>query len=147
MRIDTFLPYRLAVVAKDVTRLLHEVYGQRFGFSREEWRLLFLLEEADTLDSVQIAQRTSLDKVQVSRAAARLRARELITSETHPTDRRLRSYSITRYGRDRFSEAFIFVEKKANDILKEMDEDDRHALERGLGALHQALASVNQKQE
>ena len=65
MRIEGFLPYRLAVVAEALSRQLGAVYGGEHGLTREEWRLLFLIEDAGRIDSLQLAGRTSLDQVQV----------------------------------------------------------------------------------
>lgn len=142
MRIETFFPYRLAVVAEAFSRQLVAVYGRQHGFSREEWRLLFLLEDAGRLNSLQLAQRTSLDKVQVSRAASRLEAKGLITREILGSDRRLRSYAITGAGRDLFARAFDGVRERAEVILQTMPAADREALERGITALDRAIAQV-----
>ena len=93
MRLETFFPYRLAVVAEAFSRQLVAVYGREHGFSREEWRLLFLLEEAGTLDSLQLSQRTSLDKVQVSRAACTMLLAELPSRDTPQSSRTFSSGS------------------------------------------------------
>lgn len=138
MRMDTFFPYRLAVAAEAFSRQLVEVYGHEHGLSREEWRLLFLLDDAGSLDSLEVAQRTSLDKVQVSRAASRLEEKGLITREVPSSDRRLRRFSVTSEGRKRFRQAFGEVEARANEILGAMPADDRAALIRGVRALHAA---------
>ncbi|MFC3529369.1 MarR family winged helix-turn-helix transcriptional regulator [Paracoccus mangrovi] len=144
MRLETFFPYRLAVVAEAFSRQLVAVYGREHGFSREEWRLLFLLEEAGTLDSLQLSQRTSLDKVQVSRAATRLEEKGLITREVLGSDRRLRNYAITARGEALFRLAFTEVEARAEEVLAAMSARDRAALERGVAALDQAIAQVTQ---
>lgn len=141
MRIETFFPYRLAVTAEAFSRKLVEVYGRKHGLSREEWRLLFLLEDAGTLNSLQIVQRTSLDKVQVSRAASRLEAKQLITREVLGTDRRLRQYAITERGDALFHAAFAGVAARADEILSAMSEADRAALHQGLAALDRAVAT------
>lgn len=143
MRIETFFPYRLAVVAEAFSRQLIAVYGHEYGFSREEWRLLFLLEDAGTLDSLQLSRRTSLDKVQVSRAASRLESKGLITREILGSDRRLRNYAITDAGRAVFGRAFGGVEARADQILRAMSDQDREALQRGLAALGHAIAAVS----
>lgn len=144
MRIETFFPYRLAVVAEAFSRQLVEVYGREHGLSREEWRLLFLLDDAGTLDSMQLSQRTSLDKVQVSRAASRLEAKQLITREILGSDRRLRQYGITDSGRALFQTAFSEVAVRAEEILSAMSDIDRAALQQGLNALDRAMASVTE---
>lgn len=147
MRIETFFPYRLAVTAEAFSRQLVTVYGQEHGLSREEWRLLFLLDDAGTLDSLRLSQRTSLDKVQVSRAATRLEGKGLITRAILGSDRRLRNYAITDAGRDLFQSALHEVEARAQEILDAMPTRDRAALERGIAALDQAIAKVTSPDE
>ena len=139
MPLERFFPYRLAVVADALSRQLAAVYGAEHRLSREEWRVLFLLEDAGQLDSLRLAQRTTLDKVQVSRSAARLEAKGLITRAVSGTDRRLRVYAITEAGRVLFQAAFGKVAARTNEILSAMPDDDRAALERGLSALGAAL--------
>lgn len=142
MQIEHFFPYRLAVTAEAFSRQLVEVYLREFNLSREEWRLLFLLEDAGQIDSLSLSQRTSLDKVQVSRAAARLEARRLITRQVSESDRRLRHYAITDDGREVFRRAFKGVRLRADEILTEMDESDRAALQGGIEALSAAIARI-----
>lgn len=142
MKIDAFFPYRIAVTAEAFSRQLVAVYGKTHGLSREEWRLLFLLEDAGKLDSQQLSQRTSLDKVQVSRAASRLEGKGLITRSVLGSDRRLRDYRITAAGEALFHRAFREVEARAQEILAAMPEADREALFRGIAALDRAIASV-----
>ncbi len=147
LHIETFFPYRLAVTAEAFSRQLVAVYGRKYGMSREEWRLMFLLEDARTLDSLQLAQRTSLDKVQVSRAATRLEAQGLITRKVLGSDRRLREYRITEEGITRFRDAFTEVESRANQILDAMSESEREALFKGIAALDQAIDRATQPGE
>lgn len=142
MHLETFFPYRLAVVAEAFSRQLVAVYGREYGLSREEWRLLFLLEDAGALNSLQLSQRTSLDKVQVSRAASRLEEKNLITRAILGSDRRLRNYAITEKGEELFRQAFGRVEVRAAEIMRAMNARDRNALERGIAALDQAIAKV-----
>jgi DNA-binding MarR family transcriptional regulator len=147
MQIETFFPYQLAVTAEAFSRQLTEVYGREHGLSREEWRLLFLLNEAGGLDSLRISQRTSLDKVQVSRAATRLEAKRLITRRVSEVDRRLRDYAVTSAGRDLFEQAFVGVERRADQILQELSRADREALVRGIAALGRAISAVSASDE
>lgn len=144
MRIETFFPYRLAVVAEAFSRQLVAVYGREHGLSREEWRLLFLLEDAGTLDSLRLSRRTSLDKVQVSRAAARLEEKGLITRDILQSDRRLRRYQITTAGRALFGTVFGAVKARAEEIMAAMPAGDLDALERGIAALDRAIATVTE---
>lgn len=147
MQIDRFFPYRLAVVAEAFSRRLAAVYGRRHGLSREEWRLLFLLQDEGTLDSLRLAQRTSLDKVQVSRAAARLQSKGLITREVLGADRRLRNYALTDAGRALARQVFGDVRGRAERILSAMSAEDRAALFRGIEALDRAISATDRDNE
>lgn len=142
MQIETFFPYRLAVTAEAFSRQLVAVYGRDHGLTREEWRLLFLLDDAGSLNSLELAQRTSLDKVQVSRASSRLESKGLITRTVLGSDRRLRVFAITPEGRALFRRAFREVQQRADQILAAMSEADGAALRRGVAALDRAIAAV-----
>lgn len=138
MQLNTFFPYQLAITAEAFSRKLTDVYQQEFGLSREEWRLLFLLADVETLSSRDLSKLTSLDKVQVSRAADRLEKKGLILRETAPNDRRLRLYSCTDTGRTLFTKAYALVTARAEEILNQISPRDRAALTQGLAALKQA---------
>ncbi|MFV0294453.1 MAG: MarR family winged helix-turn-helix transcriptional regulator [Paracoccus sp. (in: a-proteobacteria)] len=142
MPLETFFPYKLAVVAEAFSRQLVAVYGREYGLSREEWRFLFLLADAGSLDSLQLSQRTSLDKVQVSRAASRLQGKGFITRSILGSDRRLRKYAVTDTGRELFGKVFSEVEDRADEIFGVMDPDDLASLERGVAALGDAVSKV-----
>lgn len=142
MDLEAFFPYRLALAAESVSRQLAAVYGRRYGLSREEWRLLFLIDGAGQITSLELARRTTLDKVQVSRAAQRLEAKGLITRAVGGADRRLRDFAITPAGHDTFARAFAEVAQRADDILSALAPEDRAALEQGLGALRTATAAL-----
>lgn len=142
MQLETFFPYRLAIVAEAFSRNLVAVYGETFGLSREEWRFLFRLQGTGQINSLDLQRRTTLDKVQVSRAAQRLEEKGLITRAVSAEDRRLKDYAITSEGRALFAQAFAEVEARAGDILGRMKDRDRQALDRGLAALMAAVQAA-----
>ena len=139
MIIDTYFPYKLASTAEAFSRMLTNVYGRTYGLSREEWRLLLLLADANELSSLELAQRTTLDKVQVSRAAQKLETKGFISRSVHKSDRRLRVYACSKAGHALFSEVFPMVEAQANAIFEEMAVEDQERLLKGLEALARAV--------
>jgi DNA-binding MarR family transcriptional regulator len=130
-----FFPYKLAVASEAFSRQLTEVYRHEYGLSREEWRLLFLLADEESITSLELSRRTTLDKVQVTRAAQRLEDKGLIERNTSQEDRRLRIYKCTPEGLTLFQKVLPEVEARAQRILGAMTPEDRTALERGLAAL------------
>lgn len=139
MQLESFFPYKLAVVAEGFSRQLMAVYSTRFGLSREEWRLLFLLARAQRMDSLELARRTTLDKVQVSRASARLEGKGLISRAISDQDRRLRVYTITPEGTALFDQVLPAVQACASAITDRLTEAERAALAQGLAALERAI--------
>ena len=69
--LQDFLPYRLAVLAKLVGAAFSQAYGERFGISNPQWRVLFALGR-NPIVRPHVVQHAALDKVQVSRAVAGL---------------------------------------------------------------------------
>ena len=88
IRLEQFLPYRLSVLANTVSRSLAQVYSERYGLTVPEWRVLAVLARFAPLSSSDVAERTAMDKVKVSRAVSRLLDRKMLTRGTDDTDRR-----------------------------------------------------------
>jgi len=141
VQLDAFFPYRLAVAAEAFSRNLVEVYGHAFGLSRGEWRLLFLLQGGEPIDSAELARRCTLDRVQVTRAAQRLEGKGLIVRKIAENDRRLRIYRCTPEGLRLFASALPRVEARARKILEALSPRDRAALERGVSALIESMSA------
>lgn len=139
MDLDSFFPYRMAIAAEGFSRNISSVYGQTYGLSREEWRLLYLLAKAGKLDSQELSRRTTLDKVQVSRASQRLEDKKLITRAISKKDRRLRDFRITKAGTALFDEIKPRIDAQAEQILSAMPTEDRAALSQGIESLIRAI--------
>jgi DNA-binding MarR family transcriptional regulator len=72
LELESFLPYRLSVLSNTVSGVIARSYSERFGLSIPEWRVMAVLGRYPGLPAADIAVRTAMDKVQVSRAVARL---------------------------------------------------------------------------
>lgn len=98
--LDRFLPYRLSVLAYRVSRALAAQYRDRFGLSIPEWRVLAVLGRDSRLSAVEMAARTRMDKVKVSRAIAALLRKGLVRRQRDPADRRVTRIEATARGRE-----------------------------------------------
>lgn len=67
-----FLPYRLSVLSNRISRSIADGYEERFQLTLPEWRVMAILGEDTDLSAGQVAERTAMDKVAVSRAVNRL---------------------------------------------------------------------------
>jgi len=99
LRLQRFLPYRLAVVSREISNSLARRYAAEFGISIPEWRVLAHLAEVEKCSSGDICARTAMDKAKVNRAVTRLVAAGLVLAQTSSEDRRLNVLMLSRRGR------------------------------------------------
>jgi len=92
------LPDRLAIVAEAVSKEVSGVYRQRYNLSRDEWRILAALGELSVIKTRDVRAYTTLDKVQASRAIARLEKSGLLTRSEDDLDRRNHLLELTAKG-------------------------------------------------
>jgi len=102
--LDDFIPYRLSIATHLVSHAIARAYETRFGLGIPQWRVVAVLAESGPLMSIDIAQRTRMDKMTVSRAAATLVSRRLVTREANPGDRRSHLLSLSRQGEALYAE-------------------------------------------
>lgn len=98
LRLERFLPYRLSVLANRTSRALAGQYQEAFGITRPQWRILAVLGEYDCLSANELAERTAMDKVAVSRAVSALVNKTLIRQTNDTADKRRSSLSLTPAG-------------------------------------------------
>lgn len=72
LNLERFIPYRLSVLTNRVSSAIADEYSERFGLTIPEWRVMAVLGGTPGLSARDVAERTAMDKVQVSRAVARL---------------------------------------------------------------------------
>lgn len=99
-----FLPYRLSVLTNRVSNAIARTYAERFDLTIPEWRVMAVLGGLSNLSATEVAQRTAMDKVQVSRAIARLVARKRVQRILDPGDARVTRLALTPKGRAIYDE-------------------------------------------
>ncbi len=77
-RLDDFLPYQLSVTSNRVGRVFARNLTQGFGLTIPEWRVIVVVGRFEAISPSRVSERTGMDKVKVSRAAATLVARGLL---------------------------------------------------------------------
>lgn len=142
MKLQQFMPYRLAVVAEAVSRAIADVYRERFGLSRDEWRVLAALAEAGEMKSRDAALQATLDKMQVSRAVAALERAGLVARSEDPADRRNRILRLSPAGRALLDELLPMVEAREAELLAALAPAERLALDAALDRLLDRVSRV-----
>lgn len=135
LQLDRFLPYRLSILTNLVSSAIAGAYSQRFGLSIPEWRVMAVLAQQSDLSAAQVAERTAMDKVAVSRAVSRLLARGRLERRTAVADRRKSMLSLSNEGRNIYAEVVPVALRLERSLLAVLGEADRQALERILDTL------------
>lgn len=86
--LESFMPFKLAVLSETVSKLIARDYSERFGVTMAEWRVLALVSQYDEVRAQTVVDKTPMDKVAVSRAVASLVQKGLLEKRTSPSDRR-----------------------------------------------------------
>lgn len=137
MELLAFFPYRLAVLADQVSQCMAQVYAERFELSRDEWRVLAALYERTTMKTADAIAHTTLDKMQASRAIARLESAGLISRSEDAFDRRHRVLRLEPSGRALVRKIVPLVQARATFLLEALDDAERAVLDRALDKLTQ----------
>ena len=96
--LQAFLPYRLSALSNRISQSLADRYSQRFAISVQEWRILAVLGEKTHLSAGEIASKTAMDKVAVSRAVKKLRQKDYLQKRQDDVDNRRHQLSLTKKG-------------------------------------------------
>jgi DNA-binding MarR family transcriptional regulator len=99
-----FVPYRLSVLTNRVSSAIARTYSERFDLTIPEWRVMAVLGGAARLSAGEVASRTAMDKVQVSRAIARLVESKRVQRVVDSDDGRVARLSLTAKGRAIYDE-------------------------------------------
>jgi len=135
LQLENFLPYRLSVLTNLVSTAIAGSYRERFGLSIPAWRVLAVLANSPDLSAAEVAQRTAMDKVAVSRAVrALLNARRVARRVAH-ADRRRSVLRLTAAGRRVHAAVAPVARAYERSLLQVLPRTERVALDRALRIL------------
>ena len=135
LELDRFLPYRLSVLSNIVSTAISGAYEKRFGLSIPEWRVLAVLAMTPDLSAAEVAQRTAMDKVAVSRAVASLLKQRRIVRQTARADRRRSLLRLSMAGRKVYAQVVPVALHYEQDLLAPLSKQDRAAVDRAVRIL------------
>ena len=126
--LEDFLPYRLAILSHTVSTSIARAYDQRFGLTIPEWRVIAILGRFPGLSAVEVAERTMLDKVAVSRAVTKLIKVGRIDREFADADRRRSILHLSEDGRQVHDEVAPLALGIEDDLLHGLTDEQIETL-------------------
>jgi len=122
--LEEFLPYRLSITSHTVSTNIARVYEKRFGVSIPEWRVIAVLGRYPGLSAVEVAERTLMDKVAVSRAVTKLIKNGRIDRQFADADRRRSILNLSEQGREVHNEIATLALQFEQELLQDISEAD-----------------------
>jgi DNA-binding MarR family transcriptional regulator len=128
LRLEDFLPYRLAVLSNTVSTTVARAYDKRFSVSIPEWRVIAVLGRFPGLSAVEVAERTLMDKVAVSRAVTKLIKNGRIDREFADSDKRRSILNLSEDGKNLHDEIAQLALQFERDLLDGFSEEEMNNL-------------------
>ena len=135
LELEHFLPYRLSILSNTISQAIADDYQRRYDISVTEWRVMAVLARFDGLSAREVAERTAMDKVAVSRALARLVEAGRVSREIHDNDKRRSVLGLTEAGWTMHDEVAPMARAREREVLAKLDAEERAWLERILDKL------------
>jgi len=127
--LEDFLPYRLSILSNTVSSTIARVYDKRFGLTIPEWRVIAVLGRFPGLSAVEVAERTLMDKVAVSRAVTKLLKAGRLDREFADADKRRSILDLSEEGRRVHNEIAPLALRFERDLLHGLSDADKQTLD------------------
>lgn len=124
LRLENFLPYRLAVLSNTVSTTVARAYDKRFSVSIPEWRVIAVLGRFPGLSAVEVAGRTLMDKVAVSRAVTKLIKNGRVEREFADADKRRSILNLSEDGKKLHDEIATLALEFERDLLQGFSQEE-----------------------
>lgn len=126
--LEQFLPYLLNQAAEASSLSFQQVYKDRYGMLRNEWRVLFHLGMFGEMTAREIAARAQMHKTKISRAVAKLEARRFLARQRDGQDRRVEHLALTSAGRMAFDDLRRVAERYDRELVADLSDKEAAAL-------------------
>jgi DNA-binding MarR family transcriptional regulator len=137
LELETFLPYRLTVLAGFTSQVLAAICASH-GLSQTEWVILTAIAERPRSSAKAVGATYHMQKAKVSRAVSALLRQRLINAVPHRGDRRLVELTLTPQGEALHRRCAADAADFARRLEDALAPADREALLSGLAKVVQA---------
>ncbi len=135
LRLEEFLPYRLVMLAEQVSQSLSRLYSDRYGLTNPEWRTLAALGQFGRMTSTEIGRHSRMHKTKVSRSVAELEKKDLIVRKTSDADMRVAHLTLTEKGEDIYRKVVPLALQFGDRLAGGLTAEELSVLERVLTSL------------
>jgi DNA-binding MarR family transcriptional regulator len=139
-----FLPYRIVALGRRISKELSYAYEHE-NLTIPEWRVLAVLGEERSMAARDVAARTPMDKMAVSRAVASLEAKGMLERGRSPGDRRVRSLALSEKGAALYARIAPLAAQFQRQLLAALGEERARALQDSLDRIEESLSDAENR--
>jgi DNA-binding MarR family transcriptional regulator len=143
IQLETFLPYRLNLLATEVSQTLARAYGEKFGISIPEWRVIATLGQFGSITAREIGLHSRMHKTTVSRAVSALERRKLILRRPNKEDMREAFLAMTESGRAVYFDIVPMARNFADSLCEGLNAEERRVLEGLINRLQERVLHLS----
>lgn len=142
LQLDRFIPYRLSVLTNTVSMVIASAYEREFGLSIPQWRVMAVLARYPDLSAIDVAERTAMDKVAVSRALQGLLDTKRVLRAFDKGDRRRSILRLSAAGQAVYTRVAPMALRYEAELLSALSPNDQRTLDRLLARLMEQAKSM-----
>jgi DNA-binding MarR family transcriptional regulator len=141
-RLEDWLPYEFSIISNRVSAMLARAYTERFRLSVTGWRIVGVLANFQPLSAKQLAERTAMNQVSITRAIGALLRLRMVRRTIDRADRRRVVLRLSEKGLAAYREVIPVAMGIEAELLGGLSAADRAALKRLARALCERAAAV-----
>jgi len=128
--LDNWLPYQFSYVANCVSTTLAQVYEKRFGLTVTGWRIIAVLGAHAPISAKELADRTGMDQVSITRAIERLVRQGMVSRRQDSSDRRRVTLRLSKKGAEVNATVTPVARAIETELLQPLRSTERDTLHR-----------------
>ena len=143
--LNAFLPYRLSILSNTVSAAIARLYAERFGLTVPGWRVMAILAQYPGISAAEVAVRTAMDKVAVSRAVALLMEAGHLARQFADDDRRRSVLTLSATGWRVYDQVVPLARRIETELAESLTADDRADFDRLLALLTERAVGLGER--
>lgn len=131
--------FKIAFLVNHFRDPTNRIIEKTFALTRPEFSILFCLAQMDQINAIDVADITQQPKNSLSRGAAALLAKKLITRTEDEVDKRKKLLSLTRAGKKEYRKILGFLEEANDQMVAPLSAAELSELDRLLSKMCSAV--------
>ena len=126
--LQAFFPYQFSILAGQISDYIAQIYKEKYGLNKIEWRVVATVGQHRQISAKAVCEFTQLDKMQVSRAIAKLSKQAMIEQQVSEGDRRTYLLNLTAEADKIYNEIMPLVKAQEQKMLAGLSDSEREML-------------------